>query len=142
MAIGLHNKLIVFYFYKKTVWFIAAHIQTEAIYGLFIHLVLVVSKAAVLASLFPGPLKYNDLPSLSVPQPVPTCPPVILYQSWLSLTSNLSNISVGLGLFETHVPCSAKIKSKFVVTKGKVDDYYRSLKNMFYRYCNRSPKTV
>lgn len=75
-------------------------------------LIFVVSRGTVLASLLPGPLKYRDFPSLSTPQPVPTWPPVILYQRGLSFLSNLSNISLWLGTLDTQVPCDASRKKK------------------------------
>lgn len=75
-------------------------------------LIFVVSRGTVLASLLPGPLKYRDFPSLSTPQPVPTWPPVILYQRGLSFLSNLSNISLWLGTLATQVPCDASRKIK------------------------------
>lgn len=75
-------------------------------------LIFVVSRGTVLASLLPGPLKYRDFPSLSTPQPVPTWPPVILYQRGLSFLSNLSNISLWLGTLDTQVPCDASRKRK------------------------------
>lgn len=80
------------------------------VYQLTIHLIFLVSRGMVLASLFPGPLKYRDLPSLSVPQPVPIWPPVILYHNGLSFPSNLSNISLWLGTTDTQVPCVASEK--------------------------------
>lgn len=80
--------------------------------ALTIDLIFVVSRGTVLASLLPGPLKYRDFPSLSTPQPVPTWPPVILYQRGLSFLSNLSNISLWLGTLDTQVPCDASRKKK------------------------------
>lgn len=80
--------------------------------ALRIDLIYVVSRGTVLASLFPGPLKYRDFPSLRVPQPVPTWPPVILYQRGLSFLSNLSNISLWLGTLDTQVPCEASKRKK------------------------------
>lgn len=98
--------------YQKSVSHLLAHAwnsrdiqRWEA--ALMTDLIFVVSRGTVLASLFPGPLKYRDFPSLSTPQPVPTWPPVILYQRGLSFLSNLSNISLWLGTFDTQVPCDA-----------------------------------
>lgn len=82
--------------------------------ALRIDLIFVVSRGTVLASLLPGPLKYRDFPSLSTPQPVPTWPPVILYQRGLSFLSNLSNISLWLGTLDTQVPCDASRKKKYM----------------------------